>query len=480
MNLTSTHQSRRPRIFAATFVSEIAVGAHVGGVGALMVLLANDFNTPVATFAILSSFLGVGMVVFSLLSRWLLQATAGTILRLAAYLVVFGAIGLAFAPWIWLVIVCGLLVGCGTSLVILIVPAVLAGPRRARDIALANGASSAASIAAPLVYGFCDSLPGVPGRWAALMLALPAMYVLATIRHIDFVNTPSAFAERWEGRKGRARRKDLSDAFGPVSTVRAFGGAENVADDELARATLAHGATSVHVPDLGDYDSVSVGAVTDAAPSVMEDHIHPSHTPQEQVLTGLAGRRHLRIALNLLRVALSLVTEFSLYAWGVARLVENGVPTATAATLGAVFPLGMAAGRLSAGLLIRWRYVFVASIAASIVGTLMIGLGLHLPQIIAGLVIAGMGNALLYPITVDDLVAIDGLSPNRAAALCSLGGGVTVFVMPLILPLVGHYLSLAHSLLLLCPIALILYFIPTGRSSVHDNDEFVEEITARA
>lgn len=121
-------EALRPKIFAATFVSEIAVGAHVGGVGALIVLLAKAFDTSINTFTILSSFLGVGLVLFSLLSPWVMRATAGLVLKAASVMVVLGAIGLAFAPWIPLVIASGLLVGSGTSLVILIVPSVLAGP----------------------------------------------------------------------------------------------------------------------------------------------------------------------------------------------------------------------------------------------------------------------------------------------------------------------------------------------------------------
>ncbi|GGG72787.1 MFS transporter [Corynebacterium pelargi] len=428
----------RPRIFAATFVSEIAVGAHVGGVGALIALLAQDFDLPISHFAILGSFLGVGMVLFSLLSKWVMDATAGMLLKASSVMVILGAIGLAFAPWANLAIASGLSVALGTSLVILIVPSVLAGPNRARDIALANGASSAASIASPLLYGLFASLPLVEGRWAALMLAFPALYVMVTIRNVDFVHTPSAFAERRAGRKGK-RRRDLADAFGKVPSVKAFGGAENVADDELARAAVASSAQSVHVSSFHD------------APS--------------QRLPKASKRERRQIKVGLLRVALSVVAEFALYTWGVARLLDIGVPNATAATLGAVFPLGMAAGRLSAGVLIRWRYIFHTSVACAMLGTIIIGTGTSSAVVVVGLLVAGMGNALLYPITVDDLVAQPSLSPNRAAALSALAGGVVVFAMPLVLAWMQNFLTLGHSLLLLFPVTLVLFLIPNGRKN---------------
>ncbi|APT85205.1 MFS transporter [Corynebacterium aquilae] len=496
---------RRPKIFAATFVSEISVGAHVGGVGALIVLLAQSFGTSINTFTILSSFLGIGMIVYSLISPWIMRATAGLVLKTSSTMVILGALGLAFAPWIWLVIVSGLLVGSGASLVILIVPAVLAGPRRARDIALANGASSAASIAAPLLYGFFDSLPHVQGRWAALMLALPAVYVLATIRSIDFVDTPSAFAERLHNKVGRKRAKDLADAFGTVSSVRAFGGAENVADDELARAAVAQAGSPVHVPDLyakhedPSFNEQSTRAVrarfglksskrkargvAGDAPKNRKGFKPRLSTPA--VVTRTKERIQYRtkrelfyMASCLVRVALSLVTEFALYTWGVARLMEIGVQTSTAATLGAVFPLGMAAGRLSAGVLIKWRYIFPASVLASLSGGLIVGLGVSLPQLIFGLLIAGFGTALLYPITVDDMVALPKLSPNRAAALCSLGGGTTVFLLPLLLPLVQDVLTLGESLLLLAPVTIVLWLLPTGRKAFANSDQACVPVAA--
>ncbi|AOZ73126.1 hypothetical protein BK816_07335 [Boudabousia tangfeifanii] len=438
---SQTKSSSRPRIFAATFVSELAVGAHVGGVGALIAILARDFNVPINDFAILSSFLGLGMMLFSLISRWLLDFTAGTILRLASYLVILGALGSAFLPWRWMIILAGLMTGLGASLVILIVPAVLAGPRRARDIALANGASSAASVATPLLYGVLDSIPGFQGRWAVLIMMLPAIYVLATIKNIDFVNTPSAYAERWRGRRGRRRRKDFADAFGQVGTVQAFGGAENVADDELARATMAAAASSVHVPDL---------SVSEYVPASLAPHVDP-------------WKQRARVGTGIFRVFLSLLPEFALYTWGIARLVQIGVPTATAASLGAVFPLGVAAGRLSASFLIRWRYIFLASILSTVAGTTIVAVGINTPQLVAGLLLAGMGTALLYPITVDDMVALPGLSANRAAALSSLGGGAAVFLIPIVLPQVQSVLSTGESLLLLVPLVILLYLLPDGR-----------------
>ncbi|OKL46967.1 hypothetical protein BSR29_05430 [Boudabousia liubingyangii] len=433
--------SSRPRIFAATFVSELAVGANVGGVGSLIALLARTFGVEINDFAILGSFLGLGMMLFSLISRWLLEFTAGTILRLASYMVILGATGLAFAPFRWLIILSGLFTGLGSSLVILIVPAVLAGPRRARDIALANGASSAASVVTPLVYGFIDSIPGFQGRWAALIMTFPAIFVLATIKNVDFVNTPSAYAERWKGRRGRKRRKDFSDTFGEVGTVQAFGGPENVADDELARATMATSASNVHIPDL----TVSEYVPASEAPNI-------NHWLQFN-----------RIFIGSFRVFLSLLPEFALYTWGVARLVQINVPVATAASLGAVFPLGVAIGRLSASFLIRWRYILSASVVATIVGTAIVSLGVNTPQLVAGLIIAGMGTALLYPITVDDLVALPGISANQAAAYSSLGGGAAVFLLPVILPLVQKTLSTGHSLLLLIPMVILMYALPNGR-----------------
>ncbi|OKL45894.1 MFS transporter [Boudabousia marimammalium] len=431
--------SRRPRIFSVTMVSELTVGAHVGGAGALMYLLSRDFALPVSDFALLGSIMGVGMVVTALLSPLLMKASPDAIFYGASIMVIMGALLLAFGPSWSLVMLGTILCGLGISGSILIIPVVLQGPRRARDLALANGASSAASIATPLLYGFMESLPWVNARWSVLVLIIPCIVVLLIIRKINFKITPSAYAERWLGRRKR-RRKDLSDAFPPVATVQAFGGPTQVSEDELGRATMPSALSSVHVTNL--FEARKIGQLIKR---------HGSRAANRMLLIGLT------------RVALASATEAALYAWGIVRLINIGVPTSTAAFLGAIFPLGISLGRFSGSLTLKIPGIFQISCLLSIVGTIMIGWFNQPLIVVAGLAIAGLGTALLYPITIDDIFALPGLSNQRSAALGVLSSGAAIFATPMLLPVVASIMPLGMALLTLVPLTLVLMFLPTGR-----------------
>ena len=465
------YQPSKPRIFASTFVSEISVGLQIGGVGALMVLLAKDFGMPVNSFAILGSFLGAGMVINAATSQfWMQKLTAGTIFKVASVGMITGALLLAFAPLFWLIILGGALTGLSGALIILLVPITLAGPRAARDIALANGASSTASIAAPMLYGLIASIPGASGRWGALALALPALWVLVKVQHIDFVETPSAYAERWAGRRGRKRRRDLADSFGPAAAVDTFGGEESVKDTQRARATMATPAHVTHIADLSQSVDTTESEAAAAVHEVLETTGTMQQVParyeeleqQHESAKPASRRAHwILIAAGMLRIAIAAVPEFALSTWGGARLVEIGMTAPNAAALTAAFPLGLAAGRLSANFTIRWKGVFPASVGASILGAIMVGLAPNATVAIAGMSIAGIGTALLYPITVDDMTKIPGLHTRKAAALATIAGGITIFAMPLILQGVASFVSIGHALLIVTPISALLFLVPS-------------------
>ncbi|MBV7362922.1 hypothetical protein KRX54_00520 [Actinomycetaceae bacterium TAE3-ERU4] len=466
----------QPRIFASTFVSELSVGLHIGGVGALIVLLAGDFGMPTNTFAILGSFVGAGMILnASTCQWWMPRLTAGTIFHAASYMTILGALLLAFAPYYWLAIIGGGLTGLSAALTILLVPITLAGPRAARDMALANGASSTAAILAPLIYGVIGSIPGVDGRLGTLILLLPPIYVLRTIRHIDFVETPSAYAERWAGRRGRKRRKDLSDSFGPVATVQAFGGATHVKDSQRARATAASPTSVQHIPDISqtiedEEPSEAMAAMREAVNSEaainhipkqfqeVEEIIHPE--PQHTK----SSAPKMMIILSLARIAIASIPEFALSTWGAARLLNLGLSPANAAAIAAAFPLGLAIGRLTAGITIRNPHIFEISVTLAFIGSVMTGLAPNLAVAVTGMALAGMGVALLYPIAVDDLSKLPGLPTRKAAALATIAGGITIFVVPLLLPLIALFVSIGISIVIISPTILLLFLLPRGKA----------------
>ncbi|WP_405060542.1 MFS transporter [Kribbella sp. NBC_01505] len=169
------------------------------------------------------------------------------------------------------------------------------------------------------------------------------------------------------------------------------------------------------------------------------------------------------VALGWLRVVLAVGVEFCFVVWAVARLVDSGLTLAVAALLGSSFPIGMAIGRAIGP--VHWRSVPPVVIGGSlaIVGTLLVSL-LNAPVVIAvGLVIAGIGVAPLYPVTLAALVAMPGLSPTRLAALGALASGTAILITPAALAALARLMDLRLAYLITIPLLLTLFAL--SRSS---------------
>jgi hypothetical protein len=189
--------------------------------------------------------------------------------------------------------------------------------------------------------------------------------------------------------------------------------------------------------------------------------------------------RHVAVAVGLgwLRIVLAVAVEFCFVVWAVARLVAAGLPTATAALLGSAFPIGMAAGRAIGP--IHWRgwSPVVPSGAFAVVGTLLVSL-FDVPAVVAiGLVVAGIGVAPLYPVTLAALVATPGLSPARLAAIGAMASGTAILVAPAALALLARAVDLRTAYLITLPLLATLFALSrrprttpvesVGREGVH-------------
>jgi hypothetical protein len=176
------------------------------------------------------------------------------------------------------------------------------------------------------------------------------------------------------------------------------------------------------------------------------------------------------VALGWLRVVLAVGVEFCFVVWAVARLVDSGLTLAVAALLGSSFPIGMAVGRAIGP--VHWRSVSPVVIGGSlaIIGTLFVSL-LNAPALIAlGLIIAGIGVAPLYPVTLAALVAMPGLSPTRLAAIGALASGTAILITPAALAGLARLVDLRLAYLITIPLLLILFALsrsvrPVVRSS---------------
>lgn len=237
---------------------------------------------------------------------------------------------------------------------------------------------------------------------------------------------------------------------GPTAAVRltkvnAFASATGIL------APLAIGAVDV-------FASTGRLAMLAAAPPLLALAIfaRPAATHQQAASGGLVV---LQVARGWLRVVLAVAVEFCFVVWAVARLVATGLPMATAALLGSAFPIGMAVGRAVGPLRLRdWSPLVPAGVLA-IGGTLLVSLFDGPAVVTAGLVVAGIGVAPLYPMTVAALVATPGLSPARLAALGAAASGAAILSAPAILAGLTRVIDLRTAFLITLPLLATLFAI---------------------
>jgi MFS family permease len=177
-------------------------------------------------------------------------------------------------------------------------------------------------------------------------------------------------------------------------------------------------------------------------------------------LGGRVERRVLvRVARGWARVVLAVAVEFCFVIWAVARLLDSGLSIATAALLGSAFPIGMAVGRAVGPVHLRGWSPIVPGGLLAIGGTLLVSL-FDAPSVVtAGLVVAGIGVAPLYPVTLAALVATPGLSQARLAALGASASGVAILLAPAMLAALAGVVDLRTAFLITVPLLAALFLV---------------------
>ena len=387
-----------------------AMGFVLAGLGACVAILARDLDEPPGRLALLSSGFAVGLVVVALIGPRLLRSwSMPTAMAFGSVVCAFGAVLIAVAPVYAVVIAGTLCVGLGGAMLTLVAPLMLNGPTAAVRLSRVNAVASGTGILAPLAIGALDGL-GPSGRLAMLAAAPPLVLLAVLTRRLRPV-TPAA------GRR---------------------------TDQPLRRA--------------GGREEQPMAVLIDSAPAV----------GLGRKWRGRVGRQVvMEVGIGWLRVVLSVSVEFCFVVWAVARLVATGLPTATAALLGSAFPIGMAAGRAIGP--IRWRgwSPVLPSGAFAACGTLMVSL-FDTPAIVAlGLVVAGLGVAPLYPVTLAALVATPGLSSARLSAIGALASGTAILLAPAILAVLARAVDLRMAYLVTLPLIAILLLLSrrSGRTA---------------
>jgi fucose permease len=174
-----------------------------------------------------------------------------------------------------------------------------------------------------------------------------------------------------------------------------------------------------------------------------------------------------------LRVVLVVIAEFCMVFWATdflksERAMTSGASAATATLL----LLGMAAGRAIAGPATRrWRPrpLLVGSAATALAGFALVWLIDNQVTTGAGLLVTGLGLALLYPITLAQ--AIDAVPGHQdwASARCALASGVAIFTATVGLGQLADQLGLNGAMLLM-PAVLVAFLLFTSRWNPPDSD----------
>ncbi|MFC6163030.1 MFS transporter [Kribbella jiaozuonensis] len=388
-----------------------AMGFVLAGLGACVAILARDLDEPPGRLALLSSGFAVGLLVVAVIGPRLLRSwSIPTAMGFGSVVCAFGAGLLALAPAYTVVIAGALCVGLGGAMLTLVAPLMLNGPTAAVRLSRVNAVASGAGILAPLTIGAIDGL-GPSGR-LAMLAAAPPLLLLAVL----------------------TRR---TNPIAPVTPT----------DDR--RPTFRQVGGRVDEP---------VAVLIDSAPAVGLGRKWRGRVGRQVVVD---------VGIGWLRVVLSVSVEFCFVVWAVARLVATGLPTATAASLGSAFPIGMAVGRAIGPL--RWRNwsPVLPSGALAACGTLMVSL-FDTPVIVAvGLVVAGLGVAPLYPVTLASLVATPGLSSARLSAVGALASGTAILLAPAVLAVLARAVDLRTAYLVTLPLIAVLFLLSrrSGRTS---------------
>ncbi|QSB16177.1 hypothetical protein JQS43_07725 [Natronosporangium hydrolyticum] len=356
---------------AAVCTGQVALGFLVATFGAYLAVLADELERPRGELVWVTSTFGGGLVLAAVLGPTVLRVGAGRLLRLGAFATAVGAIGMAATPVLPVAGTGSVLVGLGCAAIVLVTPALLAGPDAARRLTRAVAAASAGGVCAPMVIGALQQV-GVSGRWG-LLAPVPVLIIAAARRVVPDRGVPAAHQQMWGA------------------------------------------------------------AVTDAP----------------RVVAAPA-------TIGWLRIVLAVAAEFCFVVWAVSRLQDTGASLGAASVLSTGFVLGMAVGRLGGIRIAQWPGALVLASLVAMTGTVVVFVGDDPIPVTVGITIASLGIALLYPITLAQLVAVPGLRPRHAASIGSLASGSAVLAAPAVLAWLDGAIGLRLAFLLPIPLLLLL------------------------
>jgi MFS family permease len=132
-------------------------------------------------------------------------------------------------------------------------------------------------------------------------------------------------------------------------------------------------------------------------------------------------------------IVLAVSAEFCFWTWGAARLTDAGAAADAASGLAGAFAIGMGIGRMigprSAGAM---GPVALSALVTGVAASLVI-LDVSIAWLVIGLLLAGLGVAVLYPVSLARLLDAPGVSEERLIAMAAFASGTAITVTPTLL-----------------------------------------------
>ncbi len=167
-------------------------------------------------------------------------------------------------------------------------------------------------------------------------------------------------------------------------------------------------------------------------------------------------------------LVLSVAIEWSLIFWGADFLNSVvGLSRTSAVTLMSVFFVAMVGGRFAGSRLTRRlpaANLLLLALAVALLGFLLYWLSILPVANIAGLFIAGLGVANLFPLALSVATSVAADQANRASARLTMGGGLAIMTAPLILGWTADQIGLQGAFAII-----VILFAVTGSVAVTAN-----------
>lgn len=158
-------------------------------------------------------------------------------------------------------------------------------------------------------------------------------------------------------------------------------------------------------------------------------------------------------------IVLGVAIEWCLIFWGAEFLASVvGFSKAAAATAMSAFFLAMVAGRFAGSRLTRGAPVgrlLILALLLTLIGFGIFWLARLAPLNLAGLFIAGLGVANLYPLTLSLCTTVAADQVDKASARITVGTGSAIFVAPLLLGWTADQLTIKNAFAIVAVLILV-------------------------